>query len=170
MLLGRPTLFGAALVVPKPRRFVRIVRIERMLQRAILAIWALRSDLLRIMSRICSYCETAGFGACQVQLCMARGKYVEYIRWQIRTGTAPRPDKRSVQRNFFEAEGRKPISVVTVAMQFRKQFHENDDAFCECDGARRECASLERKCGAMWSLADVKRPGVCACERHHLGL
>src|SRR5437667_10132457 len=52
ILWGRPTPFGGALVVPKHRRFDRIDRIERVLQRATSAICRSRSDLLRIMSSI----------------------------------------------------------------------------------------------------------------------
>jgi hypothetical protein len=38
MVLGRPTVFGGAFVVPKQRRFDRILRIVRLLHRATLAI------------------------------------------------------------------------------------------------------------------------------------
>jgi hypothetical protein len=52
MLLGRPTLFAGALLVPKHPRFDLIVRMERVLQPATLAISTSVSELLRIMSRI----------------------------------------------------------------------------------------------------------------------
>jgi len=60
---GRQPPFGGALVVSKQQRLERIALIERVLQPATSAIWAVFSDLLRIISRVSSCCEAARFGA-----------------------------------------------------------------------------------------------------------
>jgi len=58
----RPTPFEGALVAPKEQGFERILLIDRILQPAASAIRAPVSNLLRIISRIISCCESAGFG------------------------------------------------------------------------------------------------------------
>jgi hypothetical protein len=62
MLRGRPTPFEGALVEPKWRRFDCIANTERSLQRTTSAISA-GGRLLRIISRICTCCKSAKFGA-----------------------------------------------------------------------------------------------------------
>jgi hypothetical protein len=63
ILRGLPTRIGGALVSPNCRRLLRIVVIERGLHRAVLAISAIVSELLRIISRINSRLEASRFGA-----------------------------------------------------------------------------------------------------------
>jgi hypothetical protein len=60
---GRPPPFDGALVVPKQRGLERMDLIERGLQPATSAIWAVFSDLLTMISRISSCCDIARFSA-----------------------------------------------------------------------------------------------------------
>ena len=48
-------------------------------------------------------------------------------------------------------------------MQFRKQFHENDDGFCDCDGARRECVSSSLR-SQPWDANGARYKGFGWCQ------
>lgn len=62
-----------ALVSPNCRRLLRMVVTERGLHSAASAIWAVVSDLLKIISRINSRVEEGRFGAISCRGCWSRG-------------------------------------------------------------------------------------------------
>lgn len=63
MLLGRPTAFRGAFVVPKHRRFASVVWTDRGEQPIVFAISASVHCLLSIMALAISYRESAKLGA-----------------------------------------------------------------------------------------------------------
>jgi len=79
ILRGRPARIEGALVSPNCRKLLRIVVTERGLHSAASAIWAVVSDLLKIISRMNSRVEEGRFGAILCRGCSSRGSGVKVV-------------------------------------------------------------------------------------------